>query len=96
MTGNVKTAPAIGVADYQWSPDSRSLLFDALGQLWIFDLATSKGRQLTDAKEPSSDPKFSPDGKYLSYVRGHNLYVAPHQLEAPRLRSPKHERPKPA
>ena len=40
-----------GVADYQWSPDSRSLLFDALGQLWIFDLATSKGRQLTDAKE---------------------------------------------
>ncbi len=28
-----------GVADYQWSPDSRRLLFDALGQLWIFDLA---------------------------------------------------------
>ncbi len=66
-----------GVADYQWSPDSRSLLFDALGQLWIFDLATSKGRQLTDAKEASSDPKFSPDGKYLSYVRGHNLYARP-------------------
>jgi len=66
-----------GVADYQWSPDSRSLLFDALGQLWIFDLATSKGRQLTDAKETSSDPKFSPDGKYLSYVRGHNLYLRP-------------------
>ncbi len=66
-----------GVADYQWSPDSRSLLFDALGQLWIFDVAASKGRQLTDASEPSSDPKFSPDGKFLSYLRAHNLYVRP-------------------
>jgi len=66
-----------GVADYQWAPDSKSLLFDALGQLWIFDVAASKGCQLTDAKEPSSDPKFSPDGKYLSYLRTHNLYVRP-------------------
>lgn len=66
-----------GVAEYQWAPDSRSLLFDALGQLWIFDVAAAKGRQLTDANEPSGDPKFSPDGKFLSYVRGHNLYVRP-------------------
>ena len=28
-------------------------------------------------KEPSSDPKFSPDGKFLSYLRAHNLYVRP-------------------
>jgi dipeptidyl-peptidase-4 len=66
-----------GVAAYQWSPDSASLLFDALGQLWLFDLAKGKGRQLTDAKETSSDPKFSPDGKFLSYVRAHNIYVRP-------------------
>jgi dipeptidyl-peptidase-4 len=66
-----------GVADYQWAPDSKSLLFDALGQLWIFDVATSKGRQLTDATEPSSDPKFSPDGNFVSYLRAHNLYVRP-------------------
>jgi dipeptidyl-peptidase-4 len=64
-----------GVAEYQWSPDSRSLLFDALGQLWIFDVAASRGRQLTEAREPSSDPKFSPDGKYVSYLRAHNLYL---------------------
>ena len=66
-----------GVAEYQWAPDSRSLLFDALGQLWLFDLATAHGRQLTDSAEPSSDPKFSPDGKFLSYVRDHNLYSRP-------------------
>jgi dipeptidyl-peptidase-4 len=66
-----------GVADYQWAPDSKSLLFNSLGQLWIFELASAAGRQLTDAAEPSSDPKFSPDGKLLSYLRGHNLYVRP-------------------
>jgi dipeptidyl-peptidase 4 len=66
-----------GMADYQWSPDSGSLLFDALGQLWLYDLAAGRGRQMTDARAPSSDPKFSPDGKYLSYVRGHNLYLRP-------------------
>lgn len=66
-----------GVAEYQWAPDSKSLLLDAMGQLYIFDLAAAKGRQLTDASEPSSDPKFSPDGKFLSYLRGHNLYFRP-------------------
>ena len=66
-----------GVAEYQWAPDSKSLLFDALGQLWLFDLASNRGRQLTNASEPSSDPKFSPNGKFLSYVRAHNLYLRP-------------------
>ena len=66
-----------GVADYQWAPDSQSLLFDASGQLWSFDVATSKARRLTRAKQPLSDPKFSPDGKFLSYLQSHNLYVLP-------------------
>lgn len=66
-----------GVADYQWSPDSQSLLFDALGQLWLYDLTTKQGRQMTRAAAASRDPKFSPDGRYLSYVRDHNLFVRP-------------------
>ena len=66
-----------GVADYQWAPDSKAILFNAQDQLWIFNLADSKGRRVTDAREPSSDPKFSPDGKFLSYVRAHNLYLRP-------------------
>ena len=35
-----------GVADYQWAPDSKAILFDAQGQLWIFNLAASKGRRV--------------------------------------------------
>ncbi|MGB8115674.1 MAG: DPP IV N-terminal domain-containing protein [Candidatus Sulfotelmatobacter sp.] len=65
------------VAAYIWAPDSKHLLFDAHGQLWLFDLATSTAVQFTSAPEPSVDPKFSPDGSHVSYVRHHNLYVRP-------------------
>jgi dipeptidyl-peptidase-4 len=63
------------VAAYRWAPDSKHLIFDSQGQLWLFDLATSTAVQFTSAPEPSDEPKFSPDGSHVSYVRKHNLYV---------------------
>jgi dipeptidyl-peptidase-4 len=65
------------VAAYLWAPDSKHLIFDSQGQLWLFDLATSTAVQFTSAPDPSGDPKFSPDGSHVSYVRKHNLYVRP-------------------
>src|ERR1039457_1010597 len=65
------------VAAYSWSPDSQHLLFDAQGQLWYYSLDTGTALQLTSSPEPSEDPKFSPDGKRLVFVRKHNLYVHP-------------------
>ena len=63
-------------ASYIWVPDSKHLLFDASGQLWFFDLGTKTGVQVASTGAGSGDdPKFSPDGAYLSYVRGHNIYV---------------------
>ena len=63
-------------ASYSWVPDSKHLLFDSNGQLWFFDLATKTGLQIASTGVGSGDdPKFSPDGAYLSYVRDHNLYV---------------------
>jgi len=63
------------VAAYLWAPDSKHLIFDSQGQLWLFDLATSTAVQFTSASDPSGDPKFSPDGSHVSYVRKHNLFV---------------------
>ncbi len=61
---------------YLWVPDSKHLLFDANGQLWFFDLTTKTGIQVANTGAGSGDdPKFSPDGTSLSYIRDHNLYV---------------------
>jgi dipeptidyl-peptidase 4 len=65
------------VAAYTWSPDSKHLLFDSQGQLWYYSLDTGTAVQLTSSPDPTGDPKFSPDGKRLAYVRKHNLYVHP-------------------
>ena len=65
------------VAAYTWSPDSKYLLFDSRGQLWYYSLDTGTAVQLTSSPDPSLDPKFSPDGKRLAYVRKHSLYVHP-------------------
>ena len=63
-------------ASYIWAPDSKHLLFDFNGLLWLFDLATKTGIQIASTGAGSGDdPKFSPDGVYLSYIRDHNLYV---------------------
>jgi dipeptidyl-peptidase 4 len=65
------------VAAYLWAPGSKHLIFDSQGQLWLYDLGTETAVQFTSAGDPSGDPKFSPDGGHLAYVRKHNLYVRP-------------------
>lgn len=65
------------VAAYLWSPDSKHLLFNSLGQLWLYDLNSGTAVQFTYAPEPSNDPKFSPDGSRVAYVRDRNLYTRP-------------------
>ena len=63
------------IAAYHWSPDSKHLLFDSLGQLWLYSLDTATAIQITSSADGASDPKFSPDGSRLAYVRKHDLYV---------------------
>ena len=63
------------VAAYIWAPDCKHLIFDSQGQLWLYDLASSTAVPFTSAPDPSLDPKFSPDGSHVSYVRKHNLYA---------------------
>jgi dipeptidyl-peptidase 4 len=65
------------IADYVWSPDSKHLLFDSQGQLWYYSIDTGTGVQITSSSDPVDDPKFSPDGKRVVYVRRHSLYSRP-------------------
>ncbi|HXM20276.1 MAG TPA: S9 family peptidase [Terriglobales bacterium] len=65
------------VDPYHWAPDSKHLLFVPQGQLWLYSLENGTAVQLSASPDPSGDPKFSPDGSRLAYVRKHNLYVGP-------------------
>ena len=70
-----EAAQRYSIAAYQWAPDSKHLLFDSMGQLWLYSLDNGTAVQLTSSSDESADPKFSPDGDRISYVRKHNLYV---------------------
>jgi dipeptidyl-peptidase-4 len=64
------------MAGYIWAPDSQHLLFDADGHLWIYDLANSTGIEIGYTGAGSGDdPKFSPDGKSVSFLRDNSLTV---------------------
>jgi dipeptidyl-peptidase-4 len=63
------------VDPYHWAPDSKHLLFVPRGQLWLYSLENGTAVQLSASPDRSGDPKFSPDGSRLAYVRKHNLYV---------------------
>jgi len=61
---------------YIWAPDSQHLLFDTNGQLWLFDPSNGTGIEIGNSgMQSGDDPKFSPNGQYVSYLHDHNLYV---------------------
>jgi len=60
---------------YHWAPDSKHLLFNSAGQLWLYTIEGGTAVQLTSSSAANSDPKFSPNGTKLAYLRKHNLYV---------------------
>ncbi len=71
-------------ASYIWVPDSEHLLFNASGQLWLYSLKTKTAVQVASTGAGSGDdPKFSPDGKSLTYLHEHNLYLR--HLNAPQV-----------
>jgi dipeptidyl-peptidase-4 len=61
-----------GMASYLWAPDSAHLLFDTNGSLWLYDLKTGTGLNIgVSGAASGDDPKFSPDGKLLSFINEH-------------------------
>jgi dipeptidyl-peptidase-4 len=64
------------MAGYIWSPDSAHLLFDSDGRLWVYDLKNGTGVEIGFTGLASGDdPKFSPDGKTISFIRDNALSV---------------------
>jgi dipeptidyl-peptidase-4 len=73
-----RTASLSGIVDYQWSPDGRTLLFPLGGELYLYDLGKSGKaavRKLTTGEGFATDPKVSPKGGFVSFVRARNLWA---------------------
>jgi dipeptidyl-peptidase 4 len=62
---------------YQWAPDGSALLFEGPTSLAWFDLKSQSGRTLVSGKDVITDPKISPDGRTVSFLRDHNIWVVP-------------------
>ena len=80
-----------GMAGYFWAPDSAHLLFDSEGRLWAYDLHNGTGVQIASSgMAAGDDPKFSPNGQEISFIRDRGLAVvhlsdtsAPTEMVAP-------------
>lgn len=66
-----------GVVDYAWDDLGKVILAPVEGDVWIYDVAAAKARQLTRTPGDEIDAKISPKGGFVSYVRDDNLYVIP-------------------
>jgi dipeptidyl-peptidase-4 len=78
QTGAATVATGLGraaPARYQWAPQGDAMLLVVQGNLVWFDLKAQTGKRLTSSKEPVQDPKISPDAKWVSFVRQHNVWL---------------------
>ena len=73
-------AGAYNVGSFAWSPDSRKLAFDARptpnandgrhADIWESDVETGQTVAIANTKLTESQPRYSPDGRFLAFVRG--------------------------
>jgi dipeptidyl-peptidase-4 len=70
-TGLGRRAPS----QYQWAPDGAGILFQGPMALAWLDVKSRMGRTLVSGKGTIADPKISPDGRFVSFVRDHNVWL---------------------
>jgi dipeptidyl-peptidase-4 len=71
-----------GIGGATWSPDGKELLFNYKGRSWLVNPDGSNLRPVFDAGMSMSGAQFSPDGRYISYNSGANLYRYDRKLGA--------------
>lgn len=72
------------VSAYFLSQDKRYILFTGSlparrlktgGNFYLYDLTTKVLKQITNTDEPQAIIKFSPDSRFISFVRNNNIFV---------------------
>jgi dipeptidyl-peptidase 4 len=67
-----------GIVDYQFAPRGDALLFPLGGDLYYYDLRGKRReavRRLTSSEAFETDPRISPRGGFVSFIRDQDLWV---------------------
>ena len=64
-----------GIVSYEWSRDGKALFFPLAGDIYYWRTGQSKAKKVVSTPEFETDAKFSPKGRYLSFIREQNLFV---------------------
>ncbi|CUS80437.1 dipeptidyl-peptidase-4 [Candidatus Kryptonium thompsonii] len=72
------------VSAYFFSPNKKFILFTGSlparrlktgGNFYLYDIQTKTLKQITNTEEPQAIIKFSPDSRFISFVRNNNIFV---------------------
>jgi dipeptidyl-peptidase 4 len=61
--------------DVQWFADGKRILVAASGDLFIVDVGKGHFEALTQTPQIERDPKLSPDNRFVSFLRGSDLFT---------------------
>jgi dipeptidyl-peptidase-4 len=62
-------------SDLTFNPARTGVLVTIADDLYFYDMTGAKAARLTNASGIEEEASFSPDGKLVAFVRGHNLHV---------------------
>jgi dipeptidyl-peptidase 4 len=67
-----------GIVEYRWSTDGRFLIFPLGGNIFVLDMSAEarEVHQVTSSADFDTDPKISPSGEHVAFVRNRNLMIA--------------------
>ena len=70
-----RTAALHGIVEYDFSPDGQKLLIPLGGDFYVYDLGKKSDpvSRLTQTPAYETDARFSPRGRYVSFIRDQNI-----------------------
>ncbi len=60
---------------FQWSPDGNGIILFSSSRIFWLDRKTLETHPLISGKERIKDVQISPDGRWVAFVRAHNLWI---------------------
>ncbi len=74
----IKSDEATALANSQgllFNEKESGILINNANDIWYYDMAAGTLRRLTNGRDEEKEADFSPDGRWVSFVRGNNLFV---------------------